>query len=45
MRSIKGGHPEDAGDAIDRMFRFHDNPMSSRVLEGNSGVLPESPGV
>jgi hypothetical protein len=45
MRSIKGGHPEDAGDAIDRAFRFHDNPMSSRVLEGNSGVLPESPGV
>ena len=45
MRSIKGGHPEDPSDAIDRMFRFHDNPMSSRVLEGNSSALPESPGV
>jgi len=45
MRSIKGGNPEDPSDTIDRMFRFHDNPMSSRVLEGNSSALPESPGV
>lgn len=45
MRSIKGGNPEDPSDTIERMFRFHDNPMSSRVLEGNSSVLPESPGV
>lgn len=45
MRTIKGGHPEDPQDAIDRMFRFHDNPMSSRVLEGDTAALPESPGV
>jgi len=45
MRSIKGGNPEDPSDTIDRMFRFHDNPMSSRVLEGNTSALPASPGV
>lgn len=44
MRSIKGDE-EAPDDKIDRMFRFHDEPMSTRVLEGNSSALPESPGV
>ena len=31
-------------DTIDRSFRFMDEPMNTRVLEGTGG-LPESPGV
>lgn len=44
LRSIKGDDMA-PDDKIDRMFRFHDEPTSTRVLEGNSASLPESPGV
>ena len=45
LRSIKGGNPEDPSDTIDRMFRFQDHPMDSRVLEGDTSALPADPGV
>ena len=44
MRSIKGDDMA-PDDAIDRMFRFHDEPTSTRVLDGNSASFPESPAV
>jgi hypothetical protein len=44
MRHIVGT-PLSPKDRIDRQFRYMDEPMGARVLEGNSGALPESPGV
>lgn len=44
MRSIKGDDMAPS-DKIDRMFRFHDEPTSTRVLDGHSAAFPESPGV
>lgn len=32
-------------DRIDKMFRFNDQEMNTRVLEGNSGAAPSDPGV
>lgn len=38
-------NPMDQTDQIDRMFRFHDTDMNTRVMEGAGTSLPESPGV
>lgn len=47
MRSIKGGHPDTPSDRIDRMFRFHDNPVNtnSNTIDNMSAAQPAGPGV
>lgn len=42
MRSLKGD-AESPADKIDRLFRFHDNVESTRILDGNSSAYPMSP--
>jgi len=42
-RRIVGGRPETPTDNIDRMFRFHDEPMDTRVLEGGANVPDGAP--
>lgn len=37
--------PMSVSDRVDRQFRFMDEPMGARVLEGNSASFPEGPGV
>lgn len=39
------GNPMTPSDRIDKMFRFNDQEMNTRVLEGNSDAAPADPGV
>jgi len=44
LRQIEG-NPMSPSDRVDRMFRFNDQEMNTRVLDGNDAAAPADPGV